>query len=218
MNFYDSDKIRDLLFAHGYEKTNIQDDADLIVLNTCHIREKATEKIYSELGRIKKNIKKNGNNTTIAVAGCVAQAEGKELVKRAPMIDLVFGPLTYHRLPEILQSFDNSNIKKRKTIIDIEPPINDKFNVLPKRVSDNNKNNVSALLSVQEGCDKFCTFCVVPYTRGIETSRSCEQIIDEAEQLISSGVKEIMIITSPDSIDLFKKLLGKTKIVEKLFE
>ena len=194
MNIYDGERMQEMLEPLNYKTLENSDNADLIILNTCHIREKATEKIYSELGRIKKNNKKNGNNATIAVAGCVAQAEGKELVKRAPMIDLVFGPLTYHRLPEILQGFDNSNIKKRKAIIDIEPPINDKFNVLPKRVSDKNKNNVSALLSVQEGCDKFCTFCVVPYTRGIETSRSCEQIIDEAKQLISSGVKEIILL------------------------
>ena len=194
MNIYDGERMQEMLEPLNYKTLENSDNADLIILNTCHIREKATEKIYSELGRIKKNNKKNGNNATIAVAGCVAQAEGKELVKRAPMINLVFGPLTYHRLPEILQDFDNSNIKKRKAIIDIEPPINDKFNVLPKRVSDKNKNNVSALLSVQEGCDKFCTFCVVPYTRGIETSRSCEQIIDEAKQLISSGVKEIILL------------------------
>ena len=194
MNIYDGERMQEMLEPLNYKTLENSDNADLIILNTCHIREKATEKIYSELGRIKKNNKKNGNNATIAVAGCVAQAEGKELVKRAPMIDLVFGPLTYHRLPEILQDFDNSNIKKRKAIIDIEPPINDKFNVLPKRVSDKNRNNVSALLSVQEGCDKFCTFCVVPYTRGIETSRSCEQIIDEAKQLISSGVKEIILL------------------------
>ena len=218
MNIYDGERMQEMLEPLNYKPLENSYNADLIILNTCHIREKATEKIYSELGRIKKNIKKNGNSATIAVAGCVAQAEGKELVKRAPMIDLVFGPLTYHRLPEILQGFDNSNIKKRKAIVDIEPPINDKFNVLPKRTSD--KNNVSALLSVQEGCDKFCSFCVVPYTRGIETSRSYEQIIDESKQLISSGVKEIILLGQNVNAWKGKNLTGKgmdfSELIKKL--
>ena len=218
MNIYDGERMQEMLEPLNYKPLENSYNADLIILNTCHIREKATEKIYSELGRIKKNIKKNGNRATIAVAGCVAQAEGKELVKRAPMIDLVFGPLTYHRLPEILQGFDNSNIKKRKAIVDIEPPINDKFNVLPKRTSD--KNNVSALLSVQEGCDKFCSFCVVPYTRGIETSRSYEQIIDESKQLISSGVKEIILLGQNVNAWTGKNSTGKgmdfSELIKKL--
>ena len=192
MNIYDGERMEEMLEPLNYKSLENPDNADLIILNTCHIREKATEKIYSELGRINKNNKKNGNNATIAVAGCVAQAEGEELVKRAPIIDLVFGPLTYHHLPDILQSFKNDNLNKKKAIVDIEPPNEDKFTELPKRLKDNRA--ISAFLSVQEGCDKFCTFCVVPYTRGVETSRSFLEIKDEANELISTGVQEIILL------------------------
>jgi len=192
MNVYDGNRMQEMLEVHNYKTVDNFENADLIILNTCHIREKATEKIYSELGRIKKKIATKTTDTTIAVAGCVAQAEGKELVKRAPVIDLVFGPLTYHHLPEILKEFEENKGIKKRTIIDIEPPKKDKFDVLPKRIKRN--ADVSSFLSVQEGCDKFCTFCVVPYTRGVETSRPINQIIKEADQLISNGVKEIILL------------------------
>mgnify|MGYP006263875485 FL=1 len=162
MNVYDGDRMQEMMSSYNYNPVNDIENADLIILNTCHIREKATEKIYSELGRIKKILDLKDVNTTIAVAGCVAQAEGQELVRRAPMIDLVFGPLTYHQLPEILKSFDNDKSQNRKPIINIEPPNIDKFDILPNRIGQTKK--VSSYLSVQEGCDKFCTFCVVPYT------------------------------------------------------
>ena len=192
MNVYDGDRMQEMMSSHNYDSVNSVEDADLVILNTCHIREKATEKIYSELGRIKKNISGKKEKTIVAVAGCVAQAEGEELVKRAPIIDLVFGPLTYHHLPDILQSFESDNLNKKKAIVDIEPPNEDKFTELPKRLKDNRA--ISAFLSVQEGCDKFCTFCVVPYTRGVETSRSFLEIKDEANQLISTGVQEIILL------------------------
>ena len=192
MNVYDGNRMQEMLEVHNYKTVDNFENADLIILNTCHIREKATEKIYSELGRIKKKIATKTTDTTIAVAGCVAQAEGKELVKRAPVIDLVFGPLTYHHLPEILKEFEENKGNKRRKIIDIEPPKKDKFDVLPKRIKRN--ADISSFLSVQEGCDKFCTFCVVPYTRGVETSRPINQIIKEANQLISDGVKEIILL------------------------
>ena len=192
MNVYDGDRMQEMMSSHNYDSVNSAEDADLVILNTCHIREKATEKIYSELGRIKKNISGKKEKTIIAVAGCVAQAEGEELVKRAPIIDLVFGPLTYHHLPDILHSFENDNSNKKKAIVDIEPPNEDKFTELPKRLKDNRA--ISAFLSVQEGCDKFCTFCVVPYTRGVETSRSFLEIKDEANELISTGVQEIILL------------------------
>ena len=192
MNVYDGNRMQEMMSSHNYDSVNTIEDADLIILNTCHIREKATEKIYSELGRIKKNISGKKKRTTIAVAGCVAQAEGQELIKRAPIIDLVFGPLTYHHLPNILQSFEKDNSIKKKAIVDIEPPSEDKFTELPKRLKE--KQTISTFLSVQEGCDKFCTFCVVPYTRGVETSRSFLEIKDEAKELISNGVQEIILL------------------------
>ena len=192
MNVYDGDRMQEMMSSHNYDSVNNIEDADLIILNTCHIREKATEKIYSELGRKKKITDLKDTNTTIAVAGCVAQAEGQELVRRAPMIDIVFGPLTYHQLPEILKSFDNDKSKTRKAIIDIEPPNIDKFEILPNRIGQAKK--VSSYLSVQEGCDKFCTFCVVPYTRGIETSRPFSAIKKEAIDLINSGAQEIILL------------------------
>ena len=192
MNVYDGDRMQEMMSSHNYDSVNSVEDADLVILNTCHIREKATEKIYSELGRIKKNISGKKKRTTIAVAGCVAQAEGQELIKRAPIIDLVFGPLTYHHLPNILQSFEKDNSIKKKAIVDIEPPSEDKFTELPKRLKE--KQTISTFLSVQEGCDKFCTFCVVPYTRGVETSRSFLEIKDEAKELISNGVQEIILL------------------------
>ena len=190
MNVYDSERMYELMEPHGYAITHKYDDADLVILNTCHIREKAAEKIYSELGRIaphKINSGAQGRKLNIVVAGCVAQAEGKEIIKRQPMVDIVVGPQTYHRLPELL----NSLSKTSKRIVDTDFPIENKFDELHK--IRNNKNPV-AFLSIQEGCDKFCSFCVVPYTRGAEYSRPVKDIILEAKNLITQGAKEICLL------------------------
>ena len=185
MNFYDSDKIHDLLFSHGYEKTNILDDADLIVLNTCHIREKASEKLFSDLGRIKKL--KDQKKLTIAVTGCVAQAEGKKIIDRAPYVDLITGPQAFHRLPEMLRDLSQGI----KVTPELEFLTNDKFDNLrySKRIT-----GPTAFVSIQEGCDKFCTFCVVPYTRGAEFSRSISEIKEEIISLTEKGVCEITLL------------------------
>ena len=185
MNFYDSDKIYDLLLTHGYEQTNIKDDADLIVLNTCHIREKASEKLFSDLGRIKKL--KDRKKVTIAVTGCVAQAEGKKISDRAPYVDLITGPQAYHRLPEMLRDVS----KGIKVAPELEFLSNDKFDNLPlsKQIT-----GPTAFVSIQEGCDKFCTFCVVPYTRGAEFSRSISKIKEEIISLTEKGVCEITLL------------------------
>jgi tRNA-2-methylthio-N6-dimethylallyladenosine synthase len=183
--------MRDVLAPLGYAETPSPEEADLVILNTCHIREKAAEKVYSELGKIRKMKQskvERGGEMLIAVAGCVAQAEGEEIVRRAPTVDLVFGPQTYHRLPELLA-------RKRageKSVVETEFPAEDKFeglnlDALPKR-------GVAAFLTVQEGCDKFCTFCVVPYTRGAEVSRPVAKIVAEAEQLAAHGVREISLL------------------------
>ena len=190
MNVYDSERMYELMEPHGYTVTNEYNDADLVILNTCHIREKAAEKIYSELGRIapyKINSDSQGRKLNIVVAGCVAQAEGKEIIKRQPMVDIVVGPQTYHRLPELL----NSLSKTGRRIVDTAFPIENKFDELQK--IRNNKNPV-AFLSIQEGCDKFCSFCVVPYTRGSEYSRPVKDIILEAKNLITQGAKEICLL------------------------
>jgi tRNA-2-methylthio-N6-dimethylallyladenosine synthase len=190
MNVYDSERMYELMKPHGYKISQNYEESDLIILNTCHIREKAAEKIYSELGRIapfkkKSNIK--GKQLNIVVAGCVAQAEGKEIIRRQPIVDIVVGPQTYHRLPEILNRLSN----KQRKIVDTEFPVENKFDELKKiRI---NKNAV-AFLSIQEGCDKFCSFCVVPYTRGAEYSRPVLDIIAEAKNLIQQGAKEICLL------------------------
>ena len=190
MNVYDSERMYELMKPHGYKISQNYEESDLIILNTCHIREKAAEKIYSELGRIapfkkKSNIK--GKQLNIVVAGWVAQAEGKEIIRRQPIVDIVVGPQTYHRLPEILNRLSN----KQRKIVDTEFPVENKFDELKKiRI---NKNAV-AFLSIQEGCDKFCSFCVVPYTRGAEYSRPVLDIISEAKNLILQGAKEICLL------------------------
>ena len=190
MNVYDSERMYELMKPHGYKISQNYEESDLIILNTCHIREKAAEKIYSELGRIaplKKNSNKKGKQLNIVVAGCVAQAEGKEIIRRQPIVDIVVGPQTYHRLPEILNRLSN----RQRKIVDTEFPIENKFDELKKiRI---NKNAV-AFLSIQEGCDKFCSFCVVPYTRGAEYSRPVLDIISEAKNLIHQGAKEICLL------------------------
>ena len=191
MNVYDSERMGDVLAAEGYRATDEAADADLVILNTCHIREKAAEKVYSELGRIRrlKRVRRDaGKDTLIAVAGCVAQAEGAEILRRAPGVDLVFGPQTYHRLPDLIAR----RAATGRAVIETEFPAEDKFEGLaPRRAAG---KTVSAFLTVQEGCDKFCTFCVVPYTRGAEFSRAPAQIEAEARALAAAGVRELTLL------------------------
>ena len=185
MNVYDSERMSESFENKGYEETADIKNADLILLNTCHIREKAVEKVYSELGRLKE-LKNENPDLKIGVAGCVAQAEGEEIIKRQPVVDLVVGPQAYHRLPSLIDKIDND-----QKAIDTEFPVEDKFLHLPKRPTT--KRTPSAFLTVQEGCDKFCSFCVVPYTRCVEVSRNPRRIIGEAKELVSRGVREITL-------------------------
>ena len=193
MNVYDSHRMADTLAPEGYAETATPDDADLVILNTCHIREKAADKVYSELGRIrvlKQAGARDGRRVTIAVAGCVAQAEGKEIIRRAPAVDLVFGPQSYHRLPALLARAESEG-----SVVDTEFPVEDKFDLLrAPSAAAIRARGVSAFVTVQEGCDKFCAFCVVPYTRGAEHSRPVAQIIAEVERLADAGVREIALI------------------------
>lgn len=193
MNVYDSSRIQDALEQDGYQTTQTMEDADLVLLNTCHIREKAAEKVYSEIGRIRK-IKDRRSLTnrpmTIGVTGCVAQAEGSEIIARAPSVDLVAGPQTYHRLADIV-----GRAERGERVVETEFEIEEKFSQLPRATPKQvQARGVAAFLTVQEGCDKFCTFCVVPYTRGAEVSRSVNQIRDEAVALVESGVREITLL------------------------
>jgi tRNA-2-methylthio-N6-dimethylallyladenosine synthase len=193
MNVYDSHRMADTLAPEGFRETPRAEDADLIVLNTCHIREKAEEKVFSELGRmrtLKEAAASVGRRVTIAVAGCVAQAHGREIVRRAPTVDLVVGSQSYHRLPALI-----ARAERGGALVDTEFPIEDKFDVLrpPSRAAIRARG-VSAFVTVQEGCDKFCTFCVVPYTRGAEASRPVVKIIEETERLAQAGVREITLI------------------------
>jgi len=190
MNVYDSNRMADLLAAEGYVETAKPDDADLIILNTCHIREKAAEKVYSELGRVrqlKEGAAREGRDVTVAVAGCVAQAEGEEIIRRAPVVDLVVGPQSYHRLPDLLA--------RKVRAVETEFPVEDKFDFLPApSKAATRARGVTAFVTVQEGCDKFCTFCVVPYTRGAEVSRPVEKILEEVQILADGGVREVSLI------------------------
>jgi tRNA-2-methylthio-N6-dimethylallyladenosine synthase len=193
MNVYDSTRMSDALAKDGYEPTEDMEEADLVLLNTCHIREKAAEKVYSALGRLrdmKKRKALDGREMMIGVTGCVAQAEGEEILRRAPAVDVVIGPQTYHRLPDALR-----RASQGQRVVDTEYAIEDKFAHLPMAESAKIRaRGVTAFLTVQEGCDKFCTFCVVPYTRGSEVSRSVAQIVDEAEKLVAGGVREITLL------------------------
>jgi tRNA-2-methylthio-N6-dimethylallyladenosine synthase len=193
MNVYDSHRMADTLAPEGFAETARPEDADLVILNTCHIREKAVEKVYSEIGRIremKEAAGRDGRRLMIAVAGCVAQAEGKEIIRRAGAVDLVVGSQNYHRLPEMI-----SRARRGDKVVDTEFPVEDKFEALaePKREAIA-KRGISAFVTVQEGCDKFCTFCVVPYTRGVEISRPVEKIVAEVERLADAGVREVTLI------------------------
>jgi tRNA-2-methylthio-N6-dimethylallyladenosine synthase len=191
MNAYDSERMADALVVLGYALTEDQDQADLVILNTCHIREKAAEKVYSELGRArlaKEARKREGRDTLITVAGCVAQAEGEEIMARAPVVDIVVGPQSYHRLVDLVTQAAATG----KGVIATEFPAEDKFAHLPER--RRSTAQPSAFVTVQEGCDKFCTFCVVPYTRGAEFSRSPAEIIAEVESLARGGTREITLL------------------------
>ena len=189
MNFYDSDHMSNLLNGHGYETSEDIKEADLVILNTCHIRDKAAEKMYSDLGRIKK-IYENNNliKPIIAVAGCVAQAEGKEITKRSPWVDLVVGPQAYTDLPKLLKKINEDSKKKE---INLKFPEIPKFDLLN---FDKKIGKVSDFVTIQEGCDKFCSFCVVPFTRGPEYSRSRKSILDEIKIMAQNGVKEIILL------------------------
>src|SRR6185295_5509649 len=193
MNVYDSHRMADLLAPEGFAETGEPDDADLIILNTCNIREKAAEKVYSELGRmrrLKESAARDGRRVTVAVAGCVAQAEGEEIIRRAPVVDLVVGPQSYHRLPDLL-----ARSRREERVVDTEFPVDDKFGFLPApSAAATRARGVTAFVTVQEGCDKFCTFCVVPYTRGAEVSRPVEKILAEVENLAAGGVREVTLI------------------------
>ncbi len=193
MNVYDSERIQDVLLAQGYTLVSSPEEADLCILNTCHIREKASEKIFSEVGRLrvlKKERAAQGKSTAIVVAGCVAQAEGREILKRAPVVDLVIGPQSYHLLPQHLQA-----VAQGERRVDIDFPTDDKFNHLASPDKKTiRQRGVSAFLTIQEGCDKFCNFCVVPYTRGAEYSRPVTSLIEEAEHLAQAGVREITLL------------------------
>jgi tRNA-2-methylthio-N6-dimethylallyladenosine synthase len=193
MNVYDSHRMADTLAGEGYAETATQGDADLIILNTCHIREKAAEKVYSELGRVnrlKQAAARDGRLIVVAVAGCVAQAEGAEIIRRAPAVDLVVGPQNYQNLPALL-----GRVGRGTAVVDTEFPLEDKFDSLrapsPRATR---ARGVSAFVTVQEGCDKFCTFCVVPYTRGAEFSRPVLKVVAEVEQLAQAGVREVTLI------------------------
>lgn len=192
MNVYDSDRMTDALAPLGYAPTETPDMADMVILNTCHIREKASEKVFSELGRLRMMKEKardqQGRQVTIAVAGCVAQAEGEEITRRAPWVDIVVGPQTYHRLPELVTKIDPG---ARNRIIDTDFPEEVKFDLLP---GEHAPRGPAAFLSVQEGCDKFCAFCVVPYTRGAEFSRPVDTVLAEAKRIVASGTRELTLL------------------------
>jgi tRNA-2-methylthio-N6-dimethylallyladenosine synthase len=190
MNAYDSDRLAGLLAAHGYARADAPEAADLVILNTCHIREKAAEKVYSELGRLnvlRRARRAAGADMILAVAGCVAQAEGELLVERAPQVDIVVGPQSYHRLPELLAR----RARAAGAVIDIDFPVESKFDELPL---PDCPSPVSAFLTIQEGCDKFCTFCVVPYTRGAEVSRPVGEVLAEARHRLAGGARELVLL------------------------
>ncbi|WP_025861038.1 tRNA (N6-isopentenyl adenosine(37)-C2)-methylthiotransferase MiaB [Acetobacter papayae] len=193
MNVYDSARMGDVLRPLGYAPVDAADQADMIILNTCHIRDRAAEKVFSELGRlrlVKEARKEAGHSTIIAVAGCVAQAEGEEILARAPYVDIVLGPQTYHRLPEMVARAARAGGR----VIETEFPAEQKFDFLPESEAPQTPGNLTAFLTIQEGCDKFCSFCVVPYTRGAESSRPVASVLAEARRMVASGVREISLL------------------------
>ncbi len=187
MNVYDSGRMADVLTPLGYAPATEPDGADMVILNTCHIRDKAAEKVFSELGRLRQLKEATGNRMILAVAGCVAQAEGAEILRRAPYVDIVLGPQTYHRLPEMVAKAARAG----GAVIETDFPPEDKFDHLPESTTP---QGVTAFLTIQEGCDKFCSFCVVPYTRGAEQSRSAATILREARHLVAQGAREITLL------------------------
>lgn len=193
MNVYDSSRMNEILQEEGWSEAESAEDASLVILNTCHIREKAAEKVFSEVGRlrlVRERRKQLGLDMIIAVAGCVAQAQGDEIIKRAPAVDLVFGPQSYQHLPEMLQ-----DLSKKGRVLSLDFPEDDKFDALPEKIYKNARiQHSSAFLSIQEGCDKFCTYCVVPYTRGAEYSRPVQKIMTEALNLVQAGAQEITLL------------------------
>lgn len=193
MNVYDSARMTDVLRPLGYAPVEDPATADMIILNTCHIRDRAAEKVFSELGRLRRVKEERsalGQNTVLAVAGCVAQAEGDQILKRAPYVDIVLGPQTYHRLPEMVARVARAG----GSVIDTDFPAEQKFDFLPESEAPQTAGNVTAFLTVQEGCDKFCSFCVVPYTRGAEASRPVAAVLAEARRMVASGVREITLL------------------------
>ena len=187
MNEYDSNRIYDLAATIGFNKTEEKNQADCFVLNTCHIRKKATEKVYDEIGRVKKNFK-NLRKPIVIVSGCVAQAESDEMIKREPYIDMVIGPQSYHKITDLILNFQRKKEKVNETEFDVVKKFDELYKV------SNSQNKISAYLTIQEGCDKFCHFCVVPYTRGPEYSRPFDQIIREANILVDNGAREIVLL------------------------
>jgi tRNA-2-methylthio-N6-dimethylallyladenosine synthase len=208
MNVYDGERMAEMFQSQGMSPADDKANADLVVLNTCHIREKAAEKVYSEIGRLRR---KDGSSPVIAVAGCVAQAEGGEISRRAPEVDIVVGPQAYHNLPEMVAA-----VGRGERVVDLDLPGLDKFGKLPAR----RKQPPSAFLTVQEGCDKFCTYCVVPYTRGAEISRSWADLLDEAKAIVDAGAREITLlgqnVNAWDGEDDSGKLQGLDGLIRAL--
>jgi tRNA-2-methylthio-N6-dimethylallyladenosine synthase len=193
MNVYDSARMADVLAPLGYAPADAPEDADMVILNTCHIRDRATEKVFSELGRlrlVKQARAETGRTTILAVAGCVAQAEGQVILSRAPYVDIVLGPQTYHRLPEMVARASRA----AGAVIDTDFPAESKFDHLPDTAAPQSEGGLTAFLTIQEGCDKFCSFCVVPYTRGAEASRPAAAILAEARRMVAGGAREITLL------------------------
>jgi len=211
MNEYDSNRIFDIVKKIGFEKTDKYEDANCYLLNTCHIRDKAKEKVYHEIGRVKK-VFRFKKKPIVIVAGCVAQAENQEMLKREPYIDIVIGPQSYHKINDAIQKYTNNKRKEEETEFDTIS----KFNYLSKIKNKNSK--VSSFLTIQEGCDKFCHFCVVPYTRGPEYSRPFDQIINEAKEIIQSGAKEIILLGQNVNAYSYKDKNGEYRLSDLLLE
>ncbi len=218
MNVYDSDRMSDLMQGIGYQSVDVPDDADMVIINTCHVREKAAEKLYSDLGRIKKHkakLKADGRQMIVAVAGCVGQAEGEEIFRRAPVTDIIVGPESYQTLPDLVGKV----LRDKGPQIDLDFKPNNKFDVLKE---SQEKSQVSSFLSIQEGCDKFCTFCVVPYTRGAEFSRSVAQVYNEAVNLANKGAVEIYLlgqnVNAYHGLDENGDVINLAKLIRKIAE
>ena len=209
MNEYDSNRIYDVVSTIGFNKTEIKKDADCFILNTCHIREKATEKVYHEIGRVKKDFR-NLKKPLVIVSGCVAQAESQEMIKREPYIDMVIGPQSYHKIGDLILDYK----RKKEKINETEFDVIGKFDKLQK--ISNSQNKISSYLTIQEGCDKFCHFCVVPYTRGPEYSRPFEQIIKEAQNLVDNGAREITLLGQNVNAYSYKKKYKLSSLIREL--